>query len=117
MRAWKTFDWDAMDRLHEKDLISDPKSKAKSVVLTEESRQAAEEAFRRVFASWWGACPWDLVSTIHDRAWRDLLRHVRASGGSQNLPDRRIILRTFTAGPGCCDRKPLSYAEFLSSFV
>ncbi len=49
-RSWKTFDWDAMDRLHEKGLIDDPKSKAKSVVLTEEGRAAAEEAFRRTFA-------------------------------------------------------------------
>lgn len=48
-RAWKTFDWDAMDRLHERGLIDDPKSKAKSVVLTEEGRRAAEEAFRRRF--------------------------------------------------------------------
>jgi len=24
-RAWKSFDWDTMDRLHEKGLISDPK--------------------------------------------------------------------------------------------
>ena len=51
VRAWKGFDWDAMDRLHEKGHISDPKSKAKSVVLTEEGRQAAEEAFRKLFAS------------------------------------------------------------------
>jgi hypothetical protein len=36
IRAWKSFDWDAMDRLHEKGYISDPKSKAKSVVVTEE---------------------------------------------------------------------------------
>jgi mRNA-degrading endonuclease toxin of MazEF toxin-antitoxin module len=46
-RAWKTFDWDAMDRLYERGLISDPKSKAKSVALTEEGQLAAEEAFRR----------------------------------------------------------------------
>lgn len=49
-RAWKTFDWDALDRLHEKDLIGDPKSKAKSVSFTEEGRRAAEEVFRRRFA-------------------------------------------------------------------
>jgi mRNA-degrading endonuclease toxin of MazEF toxin-antitoxin module len=49
VRAWKTFDWDAMDRLHEKGLISDPKSKAKSVVFTEEGQRAAEEAFRKLF--------------------------------------------------------------------
>ena len=35
-RAWKSFDWDAMNRLHEKGYISDPIGKAKSVVLTEE---------------------------------------------------------------------------------
>jgi mRNA-degrading endonuclease toxin of MazEF toxin-antitoxin module len=51
VRAWKTFDWDAMDRLHERGLISDPKSKAKSVVLTEEGKRLAEEAFGRRFAS------------------------------------------------------------------
>ncbi len=49
-RAWKTLDWDALDRLHEKGLIGDPKSKAKSVPLTGEGRRAAEEAFRHRFA-------------------------------------------------------------------
>jgi hypothetical protein len=50
-RAWKGMPWEATDRLYEKDLISDPKSKAKSVALTEEGRRAAEEAFERLFAS------------------------------------------------------------------
>lgn len=49
VRAWKGFDWDAMDRLHEKGFISDPRSKAKSVVFTEtgleESRRLLEELF------------------------------------------------------------------------
>ena len=35
-RAWKGFDWDAMDRLHQKGFISDPRGKTKSVVFTEE---------------------------------------------------------------------------------
>jgi hypothetical protein len=30
-RAWKSFDWDALDRLHEKGYISNPKSAAKSI--------------------------------------------------------------------------------------
>ena len=34
--AWKTFAWDAMDRLHAKALISNPASKNKSVALTED---------------------------------------------------------------------------------
>lgn len=49
VRAWKGFDWEAMNRLHEQDMISDPKSKAKSVVLTEDGVRRAEELFHRYF--------------------------------------------------------------------
>jgi hypothetical protein len=49
-RAWKSFDWEAMGRLYEKDLIFDPVGKAKSVVLTEEGRRLSEEAYYRLFA-------------------------------------------------------------------
>ena len=38
VRAWKSFDWEAMDRLHGKGLIFNPVSKAKSVKLTEVGR-------------------------------------------------------------------------------
>lgn len=48
-RAWKGFDWDTMSRLHEKGFISDPKGKAKSVVLTEEGLKRAEELFHKFF--------------------------------------------------------------------
>ena len=48
-RAWKGFDWDILDRLHALGFISDPKSKAKSVVLTDEGARVAEELFRRHF--------------------------------------------------------------------
>jgi hypothetical protein len=34
-RAWKSFDWDALDRLHAKGFISDPVGKTKSVALTD----------------------------------------------------------------------------------
>jgi hypothetical protein len=50
VRVWKTFDWDAMDRLHELGLIGDPKSEAKSVPLTAEGVTLAEEFFRVRFA-------------------------------------------------------------------
>ena len=50
VRAWKTFDWDALDRLHELGLIGDPKSKAKSVPLTAEGLALAEEFFSERFA-------------------------------------------------------------------
>jgi hypothetical protein len=45
-RAWKGFDWGAMDRLHQKGLISDPVGKAKSVVFTEEGLREAERLFK-----------------------------------------------------------------------
>ena len=48
-RAWKSFDWDAMSRLHEKGYITNPMSKAKSVVFTEEGVQASGRAFHRLF--------------------------------------------------------------------
>ncbi len=48
-RTWKSFDLDAMERLHRKGLISDPVSKAKSVMLTDTGLRRAEAAFRRLF--------------------------------------------------------------------
>ena len=47
--AWKSHDWDALDRLHAKGYISDPKSKAKSVALSEEGVERARELFERHF--------------------------------------------------------------------
>ncbi len=49
-RAWKGFDWDTMNRLHEKGYIGDPKSKAKSVALSEEGARLAEESFKKHFS-------------------------------------------------------------------
>ena len=48
-RAWKTFDWGAMDRLHTKGMIKDPANKSKSVVLTKGGLRKAEELFRGLF--------------------------------------------------------------------
>ncbi len=48
-RAWKGQDWEAMDRLHEKGYISDPKSKAKSVIMTEEGERRAKKLFQKHF--------------------------------------------------------------------
>ena len=49
-RAWKTFDWDAMNRLHEKGYIFNPVGKAKSVGLTEDGLREAERLFVKLFA-------------------------------------------------------------------
>ena len=48
-RAWKSFDWDVMNRLHEKGLIFDPVSKAKSVALTEEGLAESKRLFQELF--------------------------------------------------------------------
>tara|TARA_R110000868_G_scaffold340694_3_gene601386 strand:+ start:1241 stop:1471 length:231 start_codon:yes stop_codon:yes gene_type:complete len=49
-RAWKSFDWDAMNRLHEKGLIQNPVGKAKSVVFTEKGLEESERLFQQHFA-------------------------------------------------------------------
>jgi hypothetical protein len=41
-RAWKSFDWEAMNRLYEKGFISNPVDRAKSVVLTKEGLKESE---------------------------------------------------------------------------
>jgi hypothetical protein len=48
-RAWKGFDWETMNRLHEKELISDPVGKQKSVYLTEEGYQKSKALFEKLF--------------------------------------------------------------------
>ncbi|CAI8691669.1 hypothetical protein BTK96_006246 [Burkholderia pyrrocinia] len=48
-RAWKTFDWDVLNRLHERGLIGDPVNKTKSVVLTDEGLRESERLFTQLF--------------------------------------------------------------------
>jgi hypothetical protein len=54
-RAWKGFDWDAMDRLFQQGYISDPRSKAKSVVFTEEGLERARNLLQSLFGKVAGA--------------------------------------------------------------
>ena len=49
-RAWKSFDWDAMNRLHEKGQIENPVGKAKSILFTEEGLKESERLFQKFFA-------------------------------------------------------------------
>jgi hypothetical protein len=48
-RAWKGFDWQAMERLHKKGMISSPVGKAKSVVFSEEGLRRSRELFEAMF--------------------------------------------------------------------
>ena len=48
-RTWKGHDWDALDRLFAKRMISNPKSNAKSVILTDAGAKCARELFEAHF--------------------------------------------------------------------
>ncbi len=48
-RVWKGLDWNLMDLLFEKGWITDPKSKTKSVVLTDEGERLARQFLRKHF--------------------------------------------------------------------
>ncbi len=50
-RAWKGHNWDVLHRLHAKGYISDPKSKSKSVIMSAEGAQRAQELFEKHFAN------------------------------------------------------------------
>jgi hypothetical protein len=49
-RAWKGIAWEVMSRLYEKGYISNPKGKAKSIMLTEEGAKLSEELFLKHFS-------------------------------------------------------------------
>lgn len=51
VRAWKGFDWDTLERLYAKGLISDPKSKARSVALSDEAVKLCETLFEKHFGT------------------------------------------------------------------
>lgn len=48
-QAWKGHDWEALDRLHEKGYIGDPKNKNKSIVFSDEGFERCRELFERHF--------------------------------------------------------------------
>lgn len=49
-RAWQSFDWNAMARLHEQGPISDPVGRTKSVAFTDEGLAKARSLLRESFA-------------------------------------------------------------------
>lgn len=50
-RAWKGFSWEVMERLHAQGLISNPRGKTKSVVLSEEGLRQGQAIAARMFSS------------------------------------------------------------------
>jgi hypothetical protein len=51
VRAWKGFDWGAMERLFEQGYITDPRGKAKSVVFTDEGLKRAKRLLEELFGN------------------------------------------------------------------
>ena len=49
LRAWKGHSWDVLDRLHRKDYISDPATKAKSILFTDAGAKRSQELFEKHF--------------------------------------------------------------------
>jgi hypothetical protein len=47
VRAWKGMNWDSMERLFQKGFINNPKSKSKSVLLTETGIKQSQELFNK----------------------------------------------------------------------
>ncbi|UCF31891.1 MAG: hypothetical protein JSV26_05675 [bacterium] len=48
-RTWKGHDWEVLNRLHEDGYIANPKSKSRSVEISDEGRQRSSELFERHF--------------------------------------------------------------------
>jgi hypothetical protein len=49
-RTWKGHDWEVLDRLHQKGFIGNPKSKVRSVDLTDEGQHRSEDLFKKHFS-------------------------------------------------------------------
>lgn len=49
-RAWKGHSWDVLGRLHQSGYIDDPRTKAKSVLLTDEGLTRSKLLFETYFA-------------------------------------------------------------------
>jgi hypothetical protein len=49
VRAWKGHNWDALNRLYEKGMISDPRRKTKSIVFSDEGAERAKFLFGKLF--------------------------------------------------------------------
>mgnify|MGYP003579557834 CR=1 FL=1 len=64
VRAWKGLDWDSLNRLHERGYISDPRSKAKSVLLSQEGARMSEELFRKHFGKVSEGTEWESPNSL-----------------------------------------------------
>ena len=76
-RAWKGFDWDTLNRLHERGYISNPVGKAKSVGMTEEGFLKAKELFEQHFTKEVQAIPLPTFTPQGKKRWEQIPEWVR----------------------------------------
>jgi hypothetical protein len=76
-RAWKGFDWETLNRLHDKGYISNPVGQAKSVVMTEEGFLKAKELFERHFAKELKTVPFPKLTGTAKKRWDQVPERVR----------------------------------------
>jgi hypothetical protein len=102
-RAWKTIDWNSLSRLHEKGVIEDPVSKAKSVVLTQNRLAESERLFNALFVK--SDPQSDLCDMATEPDPRELAREAKALVA---LAFRNGPIEDVHAGKSCpaCDGKP-----------
>jgi hypothetical protein len=75
--AWKGFDWDTLNRLHEKGYISNPVGKAKSIGMTEEGLLKAEELFERHFVKETKTIPFLKLTPPAKKRWEQITERIR----------------------------------------
>jgi hypothetical protein len=76
-RAWKGFDWETLNRLHDKGYISNPVGKTKSVGVTEEGFLEAKELFERHFAKELKTVPFPKLTGGAKKRWDQVPGRVR----------------------------------------
>ncbi len=76
-RAWKGFDWDTLNRLHEKGYISNPVGKTKSVIMTEEGFLRAKELFERYFVKETKTIPFPKLTPPAKKRWEQIPAQMR----------------------------------------
>ncbi len=93
-RAWKGFDWETLNRLHDKGYISNPVGKTKSVGMTEEGFLKAKELFERHFAKELKTVPFPKLTVAAKKRWGQVPERVR-----KDIMDRVWCTRCLAGTP------------------
>ncbi len=125
-RAWKGFDWDTLNRLHNKGFISNPVEKAKSVGMTEEGFLKSQALFEKHFMKKAETLPFPDFTVAAKQRWQQIPEKTRkdildniwcphcGTGGSMQLKNgviegRCLILR------GTCKKCGKDVARLIES--